>query len=675
MLAVTTLKTRTGRGATARFVALAATCLLAATAARANAASITVDRTDDPNPTQSACTTTASDCSLRGAVAAAAASGDTIVLTAANYAVTRGEIAIDKSLTITGQGANPQPSITGNDTERLFNIGATTAAVTVVIAGVKLTGGKAPDTESGGAIQNAATLTIDDATLIANKAGVGLATIGGGGPDAPPGSPGDGGSGGAISNSGTLTITDSLLTGNQAGAGSEGDASGQAPRGGVGGHGGAISSSGALTITNTTLTANTAGTGGQADIEATGGGGGSGGAISSTGTLTVTHSTLAANTAGVGGRGGSGTDAGSGGNGGDGGYGGNAYTSEAATISNSILVGGVAGVAGLGGPASGGPGSEGGGPGTAGEGANCFGEIAANAYSIAFIAAGDRGGCPATFGNANPLLGALASNGGPTQTMLPGAGSAAIDPAPAAPSCGTADQRGLPRPAGPCDVGAVEVQPAQDANDPDGDGVLNPADQCPNGATGPGDDPDADGCKNAEDPDDDNDGVPDATDACPTGTTGPGDDADGDGCKAAEDTDGDGTAPGDGGNPGGSGGSGGGGAAGQNNGTPVNPGQAGNAGPGAVVAISRRFTLKYSSRSKRLSGKLTSAAKTCASRQTVTVYRLTRAKARRVGTAKTTATGTFTLRKKVAAGRYQARATAQTATNCAAATSRTVTVR
>ena len=96
---------------------------------------------------------------------------------------------------------------------------------------------------------------------------------------------------------------------------------------------------------------------------------------------------------------------------------------------------------------------------------------------------------------------------------------------------------------------------------------------------------------------------------------------------------------------------------------------------GSLAAISRKFTLKYSSRTKRLSGKLTSTAKTCASRQTVTIYRLTRGKARRVGSAKTTATGTFTLRKKVAAGRYQARATAQPTTNCAAATSRTVTVR
>ena len=68
----------------------------------------------------------------------------------------------------------------------------------------------------------------------------------------------------------------------------------------------------------------------------------------------------------------------------------------------------------------------------------------------------------------SPLLGALANNGGPTQTMLPQDGpSPLIDGVPAA-SCQadgaagvTTDQRGLARPdaASPkCDIGAVEVQ-------------------------------------------------------------------------------------------------------------------------------------------------------------------------------------------------------------------------
>ena len=70
----------------------------------------------------------------------------------------------------------------------------------------------------------------------------------------------------------------------------------------------------------------------------------------------------------------------------------------------------------------------------------------------------------------DPLLGALAGNGGPTWTRLPQAGSPLIDAIPNA-NCGdgntlagfavTTDQRHLVRPeqsGGKCDIGAVEVQ-------------------------------------------------------------------------------------------------------------------------------------------------------------------------------------------------------------------------
>ncbi|MGB8635110.1 MAG: choice-of-anchor Q domain-containing protein [Rhodanobacteraceae bacterium] len=64
--------------------------------------------------------------------------------------------------------------------------------------------------------------------------------------------------------------------------------------------------------------------------------------------------------------------------------------------------------------------------------------------------------------DADPLLGALASNGGATQTMLPAAGSPAVDAGKAV-TCAAVpvdnrDQRGGPRPHGPqCDIGAIEV--------------------------------------------------------------------------------------------------------------------------------------------------------------------------------------------------------------------------
>lgn len=68
-------------------------------------------------------------------------------------------------------------------------------------------------------------------------------------------------------------------------------------------------------------------------------------------------------------------------------------------------------------------------------------------------------GAPGDIPNANPALGPLADNGGPTQTHALEAGSAAIDAGPSdCPPPGT-DQRGVERPQGPaCDIGAFEVE-------------------------------------------------------------------------------------------------------------------------------------------------------------------------------------------------------------------------
>lgn len=88
---------------------------------------------------------------------------------------------------------------------------------------------------------------------------------------------------------------------------------------------------------------------------------------------------------------------------------------------------------------------------------NCDGMLDSGGYNLwfgttscAFAANGDGAG--------NPLLGALASNGGPTRTRLPGSGSAAINRIPSAQCIVPVDQRGGGRPAGAgCDSGAVEV--------------------------------------------------------------------------------------------------------------------------------------------------------------------------------------------------------------------------
>jgi predicted outer membrane repeat protein len=62
--------------------------------------------------------------------------------------------------------------------------------------------------------------------------------------------------------------------------------------------------------------------------------------------------------------------------------------------------------------------------------------------------------------NATLTMGALASNGGPTQTILPNAGNPAINHVPNAQCIYATDQRGALRPSpagGSCDSGAVEV--------------------------------------------------------------------------------------------------------------------------------------------------------------------------------------------------------------------------
>ena len=88
---------------------------------------------------------------------------------------------------------------------------------------------------------------------------------------------------------------------------------------------------------------------------------------------------------------------------------------------------------------------------------------AANAYGT-FTDAGynlSSDNTPALSGTshnvADPKLGSLADNGGPTRTMLLLAGSPAVNAGGDA--CLAADQRGFPRPWGAhCDIGAVEMQ-------------------------------------------------------------------------------------------------------------------------------------------------------------------------------------------------------------------------
>lgn len=281
--------------------------------------------------------------------------------------------------------------------------------------------------------------------------------------------------------------------------------------------GGGIYNLGSLTMTNSTISSNTTGAGGNggpsgyggkrdsgtfssSGAAGTGGGGGRGGGLvvaSQQGNATLINVTIFGNRTGDGGLGGDGIlgDGGYGGLGGKGGDGGGAFAVKgngALQLTFVTVVGNGVGAAGAGGGGKDGTA----GPGTRGLGA---GLSAGGRYSTSGStiyekntlvanngnpAAGDEN-CDARYGNdgfyndfgdlgnnlqfpggsdcrgvaANPDLALFGDNGGPTETLLPQAGSPAIGGVPLASCTFSTDQRGFPRPGsdGSCDIGAVEA--------------------------------------------------------------------------------------------------------------------------------------------------------------------------------------------------------------------------
>ncbi|MBK7705792.1 MAG: VCBS repeat-containing protein [Acidobacteria bacterium] len=116
--------------------------------------------------------------------------------------------------------------------------------------------------------------------------------------------------------------------------------------------------------------------------------------------------------------------------------------------------------------------------GTGGLGPDIFGAINSQDYNhIENTAGATIGGTTTNNTTGDAILGALANNGGSTQTHLPGAGSAALNAIPNATNdCGTVvttDQRGVTRPdSGACEKGSVEVSSVivKSRADFDGDG-------------------------------------------------------------------------------------------------------------------------------------------------------------------------------------------------------------
>jgi hypothetical protein len=315
----------------------------------------------------------------------------------------------------------------------------------------------------GGGIYNRGTLTLTHSTVSGNSATGGAGGAGGTGgtggagfsgsmvgTDGWPG--GDGGAGGAggvsdgggIYNGGTLTLINSTLSGNSTvgGLGGNGGAGGSGGPGGIGiagngaagpsgarGIGGAGASSfgagifnaGTLAQTNGTLSGNgvTAGNGGSGSISGASGNAGGGGIFNSAvGTTTLTNSTLSGNSASSLGGGAAGT--------------GVLNAGAAVTSVNTIIGDGCSGTMMDGG-------------GNIDTGATCGFTNGVNGSQTNVVAAALN-------------LGPLANYGGPTQTMLPGPGSVAID-AIACTKAPATDQRDVTRPQGTlCDIGAVEVQ-------------------------------------------------------------------------------------------------------------------------------------------------------------------------------------------------------------------------
>ncbi len=471
------------RSGLALSLVLAVTAAILATAVPASAAVFTPTRFDDPVP--DACAP--ADCSLREAIRAAnaAAGPDTIPLQAGTYTLQQvgtdeddaldGDLDITDDLTITGMGP-AATTVDGNGAvtlERVFAVDPVTggASPAVSFSMLRITGGT--DSLGLGILsENEARVTITDVTISGNT--------------------GDSFGGGIFNqDDAVMTITSSTISDNQidsfgGGIFNQNDAVMTITSSTISGNrltdsfGSGIMNQGdaRLTITNSTISGNSAaGTFGGAIfnqddavltvegttvIGNTSGGLGGGMFLQSDSVTTITNTTVSGNSAvtdggGIwvqsaptvtlgnvtitGNRADSNNDA-------DGDGGGirvdDAFTGTF-TLRNTIVAGNAD------------PTSD----------PDCRGALTSGGYNLVGIVSpdctfssgtADKTGTPAA--PIDPKLGALADNGGPTQTHALLTGSPAIDAGnPATPgsggsACPAADQRGLAR---NCDIGAYEL--------------------------------------------------------------------------------------------------------------------------------------------------------------------------------------------------------------------------
>ena len=359
---------------------------------------------------------------------------------------------------------------------------------------------------NGGGIYSSGTLVISGSVVSGNRTGGGNAggtgtggLAGSGGANGGNGAGGTGGSGGngggvGVAGTGTSIVTDSTISDNHTGDGGVGgDGNGNkgtaqggnatAGDGGYGGIGAGVFSFGSIALSGSTITRNVTGNGNAGGTSSSGtpgagtssrgghggesGGGGGVYGTAASRTASAVNVTIADNRVGDGAAGGFAfgvsPTSGDGGSGGRGAGVDTAALTAAWSLTHVTIAGNLLGAGGAAGGPGGSPGSAARYSALAGNGVTtvsrsvvvgtCNGAIVDGGATVRFAGTG----CPGTL--ADPLLGPLQDNGGPTQTMAPAAGGPAVDAAPAT-GCPATDQRGAARPTGAgCDAGAYEVAP------------------------------------------------------------------------------------------------------------------------------------------------------------------------------------------------------------------------
>jgi CSLREA domain-containing protein len=446
------------------FVALGTTQVYAAT-------TITVNSTADVISNDGSCTLREAIIAVNKQTASGGLTGecpagtgnDTIIVPAGAYTITiggvlenqslTGDYDITRSVTIQGAGrlcASPPNSqctiINANSVDRVFEI---TTTVQVTLSQMEIEGGHEASGYGGGGILNNGALALNDLLIISNNtnaSGGGLFNMSGATAVLNRVSFGNnsaGAKGGAIANLSAITLTNVAMTF------------------GTAGHGGGLSNDSRAVLTDSTLGSNTS-------TDATDGGGGiwnqgnltlnrvtinnneaqqwNGGGIYNLSLMVITNTTFSSNKATVGKGGaiysltfadaslayvtlGDNTAV----------SGGGIYRDTASlhnglvNLQSSIVYSSTNGNC-------------------AGSAVTSLGYNLDNANTCAFTATGDMT-------NTNPSLGALASNGGATQTRAISSSSPAFNKIPIGVNgCGTSlaiDQRGYAR-VGPCDIGAFE---------------------------------------------------------------------------------------------------------------------------------------------------------------------------------------------------------------------------